>query len=156
MLDHRKREQPGVGFENPSGSGRAWVLAQAKGPYILKPGMVLERVCCNRQQLHHGLFDRITVSPFHHIGYFGFRIISHWISRSFFFELGALHWQWCCGGSITRSLEQAIITLVDKISYGTTISGFPLPCRRIFGGKRHQYANRAPIDSGMTRRRMAV
>ena len=75
MLDHKKREQPGVCFENPFGSGRAWLLTQEKGPYILEPATALEQFCHNRQQLHHGLFELVTVSP-SHIGYFGFRIIS--------------------------------------------------------------------------------
>ena len=136
MFDHKKREHPGVWFENPSESGRARSLAQAKGSYILKQAMVLVQVCRHRQQLHHGLFDLVTVSPFHsHRVTLVFAQSQHWVSGSLFFLTGALHRQWCCIGSIARSLEQAIITLVDKIPYGTIISGLLLPCRRTLGSE---------------------
>ena len=99
-----------------------------------------QQVCRNRQRLHHGLFDLIPVSHFH-----SHRLVwfSHHLSTGYlalFFEPGALHRQWwCCLGSITRSREQAIIILVDKISYGKSISGLLLHCRRTLGNERHQY-----------------
>ena len=60
---------------------------------------------------------------FHHIGYFGFCIISALSISLFLFELGALHRQWCCPGS----LEHRISVITAALPLALTYLHFSLP-----------------------------
>ena len=83
---------------------------------------------------------------FHHVGYFGFRIISALGISPFFFELGALHRQWCCPGS----LEHRISVITAALPLALPIQHFSLHISvtlfSVLGaGRRTDYGTRASL-----------
>ena len=70
----------------------------------------------------------------------------HWVSRPFFKNRSVA--SVVVLPRIDRSCVRTEHNLPLNISYGTTISGLPLPCRRTLGGERHQYAIACPDRLG--------
>ena len=74
----------GVWFDNPSGSGQAWLFTQAKGPYKLEQAMALEHWLSQINSSFTTGINVLTVSQFNKVVWFWRLLIALGISRVFF------------------------------------------------------------------------